>query len=162
MTDVPKDKITVKIGDRQVVLDPDAMVFNEASLSKYMESEHVWYDHFGQALSELEAEYQAIEVDYDALYGKKFAETKEAGASDKLADALTKADPEVVELRKKSVEAKKGIGLLKNHLRAWDKAHDNAQSRGHMIRKEMDKLNFGIMESKESQFTMEERLQGRN
>ena len=35
--------------------------------------------------------------------------------------------------------------LLKQHLRSWDKAHENAQSRGHMIRKEMDKLNTDIM-----------------
>jgi hypothetical protein len=39
--------------------------------------------------------------------------------------------------------------LLQQHLRAWDKNHDNAQSRGHMIRKEMDKLNIDIYKSKQ-------------
>ena len=157
---IPTQKVSIKVGERDVVLDPDNLNFNEASLSKYMESEHVWYDHFGQALSELEAEYQKLEVDYDAVYGKKFAEFKENGASDKLADAYAKSDNEVVSVRKSIAETKKGMTLLKNHLRAWDKAHDNAQSRGHMIRKEMDKLNYGIMEPKESQHSMEDRLQG--
>lgn len=157
---IPKKKITIPIEDREVTLDPDNLTFNEANLSKYMESEHVWYDHFGQALAELEAVYQKLEVDHDAVYGKKFGEFKENGASDKLADAYAKSDADVVEIKKKIVDTKKGMTLLKNHLRAWDKAHDNAQSRGHMIRKEMDKLNVGIMESKETQFSMEEKLQG--
>jgi hypothetical protein len=29
---------------------------------------------------------------------------------------------------------------MQQHLRAWDKAHDNAQNRGHTLRKEMDKF----------------------
>jgi hypothetical protein len=30
-------------------------------------------------------------------------------------------------------------------LKSWDKAHENAMSRGHMVRKEMDKLNTDIV-----------------
>ena len=37
------------------------------------------------------------------------------------------------------------VTLLKQHLKAWDKAHENAMSRGHMVRKEMDKLNTDIV-----------------
>lgn len=158
--DIPTENIEIQVADRKVVLNPNNLVFNEASLTKYIECEHVWYDHFGQALAELELEHQTLEIDYDALYGVKFKENKEAGASDKLADAYVKSDGEIVNLRKKMSEVKKNITLVKNHLRAWDKSHDNAQSRGHMLRKEMDKLNGTISMPKETHFSMEEKLNG--
>lgn len=157
----PKSSVEVLVGERKVVLNSDNMSFNEASLSKYMEEEHVWYDHFGQALAELEGELHDLDVDYDARYAVVFRENKENGCSDKLADAYSKSEDSVVALRKRVAKTKEKISLLKNHLRAWDKAHDNAQSRGHMIRKEMDKLNTGIMEARQTQADMEANIASR-
>ena len=37
------------------------------------------------------------------------------------------------------IEARYVVNRLKNHLKAWDKNHDNAQSMGHMLRKQMEK-----------------------
>ena len=159
---IPKSKITVSIGDREVILDPANMTFNEASLSKYMENEHVWYDYFGQAVAELEGRLYSLDVTYDAQYAIVFRENKENGCSDKLADAYAKAENSIVELRNHIAEVKERISRLKHHLRAWEKAHDNAQSRGHMIRKEMDKLNFGISESRQAQSEMEARIAERH
>jgi len=35
------------------------------------------------------------------------------------------------------------------YLKAWDKNHDNAQNRGHTLRKELDKLNKDIYEGRD-------------
>jgi hypothetical protein len=47
-------------------------------------------------------------------------------------------------LKEEVRQAKYIVARLKQHLRAWDKSHDNAQSMGHMLRKQMDKLNAEI------------------
>ena len=154
-------KAKIAVGKRDVVLDSSHMAFNEASLSKYMEEEHVWYDYYGQALAELEGQYHQLDVDHDARHALVFQENKENGCSDKLCDAYAKSDSKVIEIRKQIAIVKEGMSLLKNHLRAWDKAHDNAQSRGHMIRKEMDKLNTGIMETRQTQGDMEANIASR-
>lgn len=44
---------------------------------------------------------------------------------------------------------KQNVKLLQQYLRSWDKAHDNAQSLGHFLRKEMDKLNADIYGKKQ-------------
>jgi hypothetical protein len=47
----------------------------------------------------------------------------------------------VVDIKEQVIEARYYVNRLKNHLKAWDKNHDNAQSVGHMQRKLMDKLH---------------------
>jgi hypothetical protein len=49
----------------------------------------------------------------------------------------------------KVIEKKSAVGFLKMYLKAWDKNHDNAQNRGHTLRKELDKLNKDIYEGRD-------------
>lgn len=127
--DVPQSKTVVKIGNQDVVLDTDRLRFDETTINVFMDNLAVWYDYFSQRCAE-------AEILYDKAYSKAFEEAKDEGATEKLAEA--KAKQEAAGHKLKWLQ-------LKAHLRAWDRAHDNAQSRGHMIRKEMDKLNTEIM-----------------
>ena len=142
-------KQTVKLGSMEVIIDPENMKFNESNLSMYLEREGSWYDYFGQRLADAEAFLARHDLEYDIKYADKFKHYKEQGSSDKLAEAYSKSEPEVEEAKKRSIASKHKVRLLQQHLRAWDKNHDNAQSRGHMIRKEMDKLNIDIYKSKQ-------------
>ncbi len=134
----------VKLADKEVKLDPKNLEFNEHTLSEYMEKEAGWYDYFGSKLADAEYLMQRAELDYDVTYSERFKENKENGCSDKLAEANAKADSDVEEAKKVFLAAKHKVRLLQQHLRAWDRAHENAQSRGHFLRKEMDKLNKDI------------------
>ena len=69
---------------------------------------------------------------------------KESGGSDALCNAKTTSDEEVVEAKKSVLAAKHKVMLLKQHLRAWDKAHENALNLGYTLRKEMSKLHSTI------------------
>lgn len=140
----------VKVAGREVVLDPDNLRFNEATLNQYMEKEGGLYNYFGQCLADAQAQWQVAKLNYDVAFAEKFKEFKQ-GASDKLAESAAKCDPDVVKASKKVIAAQRIVELIKNHLRAWDKNHDNAQSLGHMIRKEMDKLGFEIKYNQSSQ-----------
>lgn len=134
----------VKLGEEIVILDADLMKFNEHTLSHYMETESGWYDYYGQKLALAEYIMQKLELSYDVMYGERFKEHKDNGCTEKLAEANSKSDSDVVRAKKEYLEAKYHVRLLQNHIRAWDRSHENAQSRGHFLRKEMDKLGKDI------------------
>ena len=138
-----KEKIT--FAGFEVVVDTANLKFDEMTLSDYIQKESAYYDNFGGYLALAERSLHAKEVVLEKLYHERFVEAKEMGGSDKLAEAKSKSDPDVNKLKSDIVEAKYVVARLKQHLRAWDKNHDNAQSLGHNLRKQMDKLHGDIM-----------------
>lgn len=135
---------TLVFAGYSVTLDSENLRFNEATLTQYIQTESGYYDNFGASLARAERNLQNREILHEKLYADRFVEAKEMGGSDKLAEAKTKGDDDVVASKEEIVEAKYIVNRLKQHLRAWDKNHDNAQSLGHMLRKELDKLNAEI------------------
>jgi len=123
-----------------VELDSENLRFNESSLGDYIQREGSLFDHFGAFLALAERNLQNKESMHDRLYNERFVEAKESGAAVALAEAKAKIDSVVLSLKDDVIEAKYVVNRLKQHLRAWDKNHDNAQSMGHMQRKLMDKL----------------------
>lgn len=128
-----------------VIIDGENLRFDETSLSVYIQNEGGFYDNFGNYLALAERNLQNKENQYERLYCERFVESKELGSSDKLAEAKAKCDVDVIALKDEIVQARFIVNRLKNHLKAWDKNHDNAQSMGHMLRKQMDRLNSDIM-----------------
>jgi len=147
--DVPIVKTSIKIGDQEILLDNSRLSFNEITLNSFMENLGLWYDYFSQKLAEAEALLSYREYEYELAFSSAYEKAKEEGNTDKLAEANAKKEQKVSELKKEIISAKHKVTLLKQHLRSWDKAHENAQSRGHMIRKEMDKLSTDIMVKRE-------------
>lgn len=141
----------LNIGERVARIDPQNLKFNEATLNEYIQKEAGYYDNFGSHLAMAEKLLQREEMLHEKMYSDRFAEAKDNGASDKKAEAIAKGDSEVVILKENIIEAKYKVQRLRRHLYAWDKNHDNAQSLGHMLRKEMDKLNAEIF-SRNKQF----------
>lgn len=147
---VPNAQTTIKLGGQEIVLDNSRLAFNEISLNTFMENLALWYDYFSQKLAEAEAILAFKEYEYDVLFSASYEKSKEEGCTDKLAEANAKKDAGVCEAKREIIGAKHKVTLLKQHLKSWDKAHENAMSRGHMIRKEMDKLHTDIvMKSKD-------------
>lgn len=140
----PYSKQTISLSGEEILLDNSRLLFNEVTLNKFMENLGQWYDYFSQKLAEAEALLAYKEYEYEVAFSKKYEEAKEQGSTDKLAEAAAKKNEEVCLAKKEIISAKYKVTILKQHLRSWDKAHENAQSRGHMIRKEMDKLNTDI------------------
>lgn len=135
----------IEVGGDKVHLDPKNLEFNETTLTTYLQREGGWYNNFGGYLAVAEFLMQQAEIAHEALFGQKFRDYKDEGGSDKYAESRTEADDEVVESKKKVAEAKLRVRLLTQHLRAWDKNHENAQSLGHFLRKEMDKLGTDVI-----------------
>lgn len=140
---VPMEKSKLKVGDQEVVLDPTLLDFNEATLPQWQDKCGVWYAYFSEQLSNAEFLLSNAENNYDTKYYDAFKIHK-AGNSDKLAEANARTDPDVLEAQAKVTAAKLIVSSLKGFLRALDKAHENAQSRNYMLRKEMDKLHTKI------------------
>jgi len=137
--------LKLKIGDQEVILDSENMTFNEATLNEFIQKEHAFYDHFGRAAVNLEALYDVRKSEYEQIRESRFDQFKtEASCSDKLASARAESDDEVVKAKQKMIAAKRNHKLVQQHLRAWDKAHDNALNLAYNLRKEMDKLGVNI------------------
>ena len=134
----------IKIGNNEVSLDENKLKFNEATLTKYFEEEALHYDYYGRMLADAEYLLQRNELQYDVVSSEKFKMFKEAGGSDALCNAKVTSDEELVEAKKLVLAAKRKVMLLKQHLRAWDKAHENALNLGYTLRREMSKLNSSI------------------
>jgi len=132
MTDLPLQNVrTIRIGDDDIVLDPKRLQFNETNLGAFMEDLALWYDYYNSKLGLAESEYET-------LHAKRFLHGKqEAGLSDKAAEAFATSDPDVK-------AAREAFKQLKDYMRAMDKASDMCQNRGHMLRKEMDKLGLHV------------------
>lgn len=141
----PQSQATIKLGGQEILLDNSRLAFNEASLNNFIENLALWYDYFSQKLAEAEAILAYKEYEYDILFSSSYEKSKEEGCTDKLAEANAKKDSSVCEAKKEIIGAKHKVTLLKQHLKSWDKAHENAMSRGHMIRKEMEKLHTDIV-----------------
>lgn len=138
------EREVLKISNEDVVLDPDLLKFNETTLNEYIQKEGALYDNFGGYLARAERLLQICESVYDDRYNTMFHQFKADGGSDKLAEARAKTDDGVQDARASVIEAKYIVSRLKNHLRAWDRNHENAQSMGHNLRKEMERINFDI------------------
>lgn len=140
MTDAPLEKITVIVRGKEIVLDPSNMGFNENTLGMYMEKEYAWVDYFGKQIEFANREYMNAEIEYEALYSRKYIASKDKGSTENYAKAESLSDPEVITARKKVAEHRETVGLLRQHRSAWDKNHANGQNRGHTLRRELEIL----------------------
>lgn len=140
----PVEKTEIIVNGNKVLLNPDNMKFNESNLSEYLEREYGWVDYFGKQLEFANKEVLLAEIDYDSLYSKKYVEVKSEGETENYAKAAALSDDKVVEAKKRYVDRKEAVGLLKAHLKAWDKSHENAQNRAVTLRKELEKLNRDV------------------
>lgn len=145
-----ENKDRIKVHDVIVDIDSSNMSFNEATLTSYLEKEAGFYDFFGISLARAEHELQRAELEAEIIYANRFKEAKDDGASDKYAESIAKTAADYIQSKKDLQDCKLNVRKLQQHLRAWDKSHDNAQSLGYILTKEMDKMNRDrIMASKD-------------
>jgi hypothetical protein len=117
-------------GGIEVFIDSKLLDFNESNLNAYLQKE-------GPQCAYLQAKLAEFESMYDKKYNLLFIEYKDEGGTEKYVEARCKSHPDLAELTL-------AIKKLKGHLKAWDMNHSNAQSFGHNIRREMEKLNSDI------------------
>ena len=139
---------------REVVLDgeivkinPNLLCFNETNLNEFMENYSLNYDYYSSKLALAENIMSNCELESETEYMRKFAAFKSEGMSDKAADSMSRIDNDYLAKQKKLLDSKNNFKQLKEFVRALDKVHEMSQSRGHMLRKEMDKLRIDINNS---------------
>jgi hypothetical protein len=139
-----QNKEEFKIGDQTFVLDPSNLKFSDATLNKFFENVSGIIDYIGVAHAGAMRQFSLYEHEYKQKYIEKFKEYKDLGKSDKTAELFAEADPEVAMLKEKSINARYVKDRIYAHLGALNSAREDAHNRGHMLRKEMDKLNMDI------------------
>lgn len=149
MSEAPLEKVTIKVNSKELILDPENMKFNEFTLSEYMDKEYAWIDYYGKQLEYAQKELSLAELEFETKFNELYISFKDLGGSDAYCKAKAQSNSDVVSLHEKVIDRRAAVGLLKSHLKAWDKNHDNAQNRGHTLRKELDKLNKDVYEKRD-------------
>ena len=134
----------ININGEMIDLNPHSLEFNQETLSDYLQKEASLYNYYGFHLAVSEKILQEAELAYEELYSHKYEDYKDSGGTDKLAEAKTKGDSTIVSAKQKVIDAKLNVRLLQQHLKAWDKNHENCINYGHTLRKELDKLGACI------------------
>ena len=137
-------KNSITIGDELWEIDTDNLRFSDATLNPFFERVSGIIDYVGAGLAKANYYYTAMEHQHKQRFIQKFKEFKEQGKSDKNAELSAEGDPEVSELKLRAIDAKYKKDILYSHLQALNCAREDAHNRGHMLRKEMAKLNMDI------------------
>jgi hypothetical protein len=140
-------KNNITIGDELWEIDTDNLRFSDATLNPFFERVSGIIDYVGAGLAKANYYYTAMEHQHKQRFIQKFKEFKEQGKSDKNAELSAEGDPEVSELKLRAIDSKYKKDLLYSHLQALNCAREDAHNRGHMLRKEMAKLNMDISAS---------------
>ena len=156
--DAPIERVKVVVRNREIILDPDNMRYDENNLPQYMSKEYGWIDYLGKQLEYAQKEVLLAEIDAEAQFSAKFMESKDTGNSDNYAKAYANSHVDVVAAKKLVVDRKEVVGHLKAHLSAWSKNHENAQNRGHTIRTEMKVMNRDIYDTEDKMCSAEDYL----
>jgi len=142
--DAPVEIVKVIVQGREIELNPKNMKYNENTLGEYMGKEYGWVDYLGKQLEYAQKEVLFADIEVDRLFSLRYIEAKEKGESEGYSKAFALSRDDVVAAKKYLAERKEAVGHIKAHLKAFDKNHENAQNRGHTLRKELDKLNRDI------------------
>ena len=134
----------VKIGDEVWELNTDSLMFSDGTFNQFFEKVSGTIDYVGAGLAKANLWHSLLDHQAKQKFIEKFKEYKDSGKSDKTAELSAEGEQEVSDLRKRVIEAKYVKDLLHSHLNALNSAREDAHNRGHMLRKEMDKLNMDI------------------
>ena len=155
MSDAPIEKVTVIVQGKSIILDAVNMKYNENVLGEYMNKESGWIDYLGKQLEFAQKEVLLAEIavssaknELESQYSVKFIFSKDEGRSDNCAKAYANSSLDIIAIKNTIMEAEKyvadrkeAVGLLKAHLKAWDKNHSNVQNRSNTLRKELERSN---------------------
>lgn len=134
----------IKIQDTDWKIDTGDLSFTDASLNTFFEKVGGIIDYIGSAHANAMRYHAVCELSYKQMFIDKFKAQKDAGKSDKTAELYAEGDPDCINLKQMSINAKYIKDRLYAHLQALNSAREDAHQRGHMLRKEMDKLHGDI------------------
>ncbi len=135
---------TFRIGEQNFEIDSDNLKFSDATLNSFFEKISGITDYVGSALAEATRQHSLLEARYKQDYIAKFKHFKEDGKSDKTSELYAEGDPDVALIKEAVINAKYVKDRIFAHLNALNNARDDAHNRGHMLRKEMDKLDMEV------------------
>lgn len=142
---------TVKVGETIVEINPDDLRFTDATINVFFEKISGKIDYIGRCLANAQRICSLVDQKAEFAFINEFKKSKEEGKSDKSAELYAKGSDEVQKYKKASIEAKHIKDILYHHLQSLNAAREDAHNRGHMLRKEMDKLSNEFMKPHENE-----------
>jgi hypothetical protein len=136
----------LSIGNQEWTIDSRDLNFTDATLNAFFEKVSGIIDYVGSGHAFSMKHHALAELEYKSEYIQKYREQKEQGKSDKTAELFAEGEASIVNLKRFVINCRYNKDRLYSHLQALNAAREDAHNRGHMLRKEMDKLNMDIAE----------------
>ena len=128
-------------------IDTANLKFSDATLNQFFERVSGIIDYVGAGHAKAMFWASKLDHEYKQKFISKFKHFKEEGKSDKNAELCAEGEPDVSAVKDQHLKAKYTKDLLYAHLSALNSAREDAHNRGHMLRKELEKLNMDIKQS---------------
>jgi hypothetical protein len=130
----------IKLGNNDIVLDPELLKFNEHTLNKFLQDFASNYKIYNEYHANAQYIHSKYEDKYESLYSEKFKSYRENVTSDKMADVHCKCDNDIKEALEFVRISKRNVNMIWGFLRSMDRAHDDAIQFSYNIRKELEKI----------------------
>lgn len=131
----------VKVGNEEVDLNNEILTITHETINDFLSKYASWYRYYVQKHNDSAYIVKCYKDKLDGLVSSKFKQYKlEKECSDKMADAYSKSDEEVIKLQEQLRIAEHVKDELYSFLRSMDYAHADALQMCYNIRKEMDKI----------------------
>lgn len=140
----PYELNKIVIGKEEVVVDPKHLNFDERTLSDWLSTEASWYNYYAGKLQVAEAYLNLAELNLEIIKSGAMQVAKKEGAAVAMTSSIAMTQDDVISAQKAVYNERYKVGVLKTHLKAWDKAHEAAISLSHTFRKELDKLGADV------------------
>jgi hypothetical protein len=144
ITPAPNELTKIKLGVEEIDINPVHLKFDERTLSDWLVNEAGWYNYYAGKLQLAEAYLNHAEMNYEVLRSGCLVAAKKEGAAVAVAEAIALTNDDVIKAQKTVYNEQYKVGVIKTHLKAWDKAHEAAISLSHTLRKELDRLGNDI------------------
>jgi hypothetical protein len=141
----------IDIIDETWEISTDDLKFTDATLNQFFEKVSGIIDYVGAGHAKAMFWASKLDHEHKQKFIEKFKEFKNEGKSDKNAELCAEGEAEVSAIKLQYLQAKYVKDRLYAHLSALNNAREDAHNRGHMLRKELDKLNMEIR-SNQSQY----------
>jgi len=134
----------IQIMDEVWEIDNKNLKFSDATLNQFFERISGIIDYVGAGHAKAMFWASKLDHEHKQKFIEKFKEFKDQGKSDKNAELCAEGDGDVSAVKQEFMKAKYTKDRLYAHLSALNSAREDAHNRGHMLRKELDKLNMDI------------------
>lgn len=141
----------VTVYGHEVKMDSQQLLIDDIDVTEILRTSAATYAGYAARHAEAIMEKKLAEEEARALEAAKFVEFREAGGTEKTSEMKARSCQEVVEARRRTVEAECNANKIGGWLQSLRERHDNCLNLGYNIRSEMKMIGQDTIRGEDGQ-----------